>query len=174
LADGLKTAGSGGFANWFGTTAGGQLLGRIFGFSSVSDLQREFVRLRNEQLIKNLPPGAASDSDVRLFLQGFPPDTASFETMASFARGMAKAQRSVARSEEAKADWVSAFNGLGPAKASTIIGGVDVMSGTTFLKFQRDLAKQIGEELQAAARRGAVPPQGPGVFDYNEVFEVTR
>ena len=157
----IQSGQGGTIGEWFATTAAAQALERLFGYTTRGQLQTEFVPLRNEQVVKNLPPGAASDSDVRLFLQGFPSETASFETMASFARGMAKAQRFVSRSEEAKAEWVSSFNGLGPAKAPTTIGGVDVAPGTTFLQFQRDLANQIGQELQAPAPGAQAAPGQP-------------
>lgn len=157
----IQSGQGGTIGEWFATTAAAQALERLFGYTTRGQLQTEFVRLRNEQVVKNLPPGAASDSDIRLFLQGFPSETASFETMASFARGMAKAQRFVSRAEEAKAEWVSSFNGLGPAKAPTNIGGVDVTPGTTFLQFQRDLASQIGQELQAPAPGAQAAPGQP-------------
>lgn len=161
----LRSGQGGTIGEWFATTAAGQALERIFGYSTRGELQREFVRLRNEQVVKNLPPGAASDSDVRLFLQGFPAETSSFEDMASFARGMGKAQRIVSRTEEAKAEWVSAFNGLNPAKAPTNIAGVDVAPGTPFLRFQRDLLAKIGEEFAAPAAPPAARPQPPIAYE---------
>ncbi len=38
-----------------------------------------FLRTRNTDIINSLPPGVASDTDVRIFSQGFPADNASSE-----------------------------------------------------------------------------------------------
>jgi len=60
---------------------------------AVSELKRKYLKIRASQLVKNLPPGAASEKDVQLALSGFPKSTANAGTMASFMRGLSKLQR---------------------------------------------------------------------------------
>ncbi len=43
-----------------------------------------FLRTRNTDIINSLPPGVASDTDVRIFSQGFPADNASSEEILSY------------------------------------------------------------------------------------------
>jgi hypothetical protein len=69
--------------------------------------RQEYVRLRNTQAIKSLPPGPATDRDIELALKGFPPENADAKTVASFLRGMAKMAQYEAVAESAKAEWVN-------------------------------------------------------------------
>tara|TARA_R110000744_G_scaffold6608_3_gene23011 strand:- start:1355 stop:2488 length:1134 start_codon:yes stop_codon:yes gene_type:complete len=57
---------------------------------AVSDIKRRFRAIRASSVIKNLPPGAASESDVKLALSGLPSENASPESVEMFLRGMAK------------------------------------------------------------------------------------
>ena len=57
---------------------------------AVSDTKRRFRAIRASNVIKNLPPGAASEADVELALSGLPSENASPESVEMFLRGMAK------------------------------------------------------------------------------------
>lgn len=55
-------------------------------------LKTEYNALKNEQVIKNLPPGVASDRDIAIAQEGWPPANANAEYLASFLRGVQKMQ----------------------------------------------------------------------------------
>jgi hypothetical protein len=55
-------------------------------------LKQQYIQLRNEQVIKNLPPGVASDRDIAIAQEGWPPPNANAEYIASFLRGVQKMQ----------------------------------------------------------------------------------
>jgi len=74
---------------------------------AVSELKRKYLKIRASQLVKNLPPGAASEKDVQLALSGFPKSTANAETMASFMRGLSKLQRFEADYSNFRAEYLS-------------------------------------------------------------------
>lgn len=57
---------------------------------SVTTLRTRYAGLRASEVVKNLPPGAASDKDIELALSGFLPPNANSQQVASFLRGMAK------------------------------------------------------------------------------------
>lgn len=81
---------------------------RIMGSpDAVSNLKIRYYQLRNSQAVKNLPPGAASDADVQLALQGWPGDDAPISQIISFLRGMAKMERASAEYNYFKANYVS-------------------------------------------------------------------
>ena len=47
-------------------------------------VKRDFIRARNTEIINSLPPGIASDTDIRVFSAGFPSDNANQETVLRF------------------------------------------------------------------------------------------
>lgn len=74
---------------------------------AVSLLRRDWSNLRASQVMKNLPPGAASDADVILAMSGFLPEFANAETVASFLRGLAKMETVKAEYHEFESDYLS-------------------------------------------------------------------
>jgi hypothetical protein len=113
-------------------------------------MRAEYTKLRNTQAVKNLPPGAASDADVKLAMQGFPPETADAQLLAGFLRGMAKLQQVEAAANSAKAEWVNAVGHLGKPKVDIEIDGIKVPSGTTFVDFSRQFLQQRADQRAAA------------------------
>lgn len=85
---------------------------------AVSLLRREWSSLRASEVMKNLPPGAASDADVALAMSGFLPEFANAETVASFLRGLAKMEEIKAQYHEFESEYLSETGsvvGLGQA-----------------------------------------------------------
>lgn len=74
---------------------------------AVSEIRRKYMKIRASQVVKNLPPGAASEKDVALALSGFPEPDANSKHMASFMRGLAKLQGFDDQFNSFKADYVS-------------------------------------------------------------------
>jgi len=60
----------------------------VLNIAGLRDAEEEdktaFLRTRNTDIINSLPPGVASDTDVRIFSQGFPADNASSEEILSY------------------------------------------------------------------------------------------
>lgn len=122
--------------------------------------RQEYVRLRNTQAIKSLPPGPATDRDIELALKGFPAENADAKTVASFLRGMAKMSQYEAVAESAKAEWVNSVGSLGRATRDIDIGGVQVPKGTTYVDFARQFMDQRAQDLAAAQAGRAVSGRG--------------
>lgn len=147
LAERLKKEGGG-----YGVAStAGEWLKRATGQQdALSSLRKEYIRLRNAQAIKDLPPGVATDKDVSLALEGFPDPSADAGTISSFLRGVAKMNQVAAVSENAKAEWVNSVGHLGKARSDINIDGVNVPAGTTFTDFSRSYidkkAQQRGAE----------------------------
>ncbi len=112
------------------------------GQDAVSGLRAEYNQLVNAQAVKNLPPGPASDKDIQLAKQGFPPDSANTDYLASFLRGMAKMQQAVGASADRKANWIASNGSLAPVRRDTEIAGVRVPAGTTFNEFNGNAIKR--------------------------------
>jgi len=98
-------------------------------------LRQDYVRIRNQGLLSDLPPGPASDKDIALMKDGFPNENQSPEYIAGWLESYAKVQKAIAQKEEAKADWISSVGSLRTAGKDIVIGDVTVPAGTSFTEF---------------------------------------
>lgn len=73
----------------------------------VTELRKEFFKIRGSEVVNNLPPGAASDADIATALSGFPSDKASGKQIASFLRGLAKLKAKERELNDFKASYIS-------------------------------------------------------------------
>lgn len=149
LAEKLATSKAGG--GIFATTTS-ILTGLTGDQSEVTRLRTTYKELMTQQAIQNLPPGPASDKDIKLVLGGFPPPNASKETLVSFLNGMAKLQELVANTRQAQADWISGNGNIGRAKRDLIVNGVTVPAGTTFGEFSKSQAAYERREATPSTR----------------------
>lgn len=63
------------------------------GQTEISLLKKEYSEFVGSEILKSLPPGAASDADIRLFASLFPDDTWPREQILSWLRGREKAAK---------------------------------------------------------------------------------
>jgi hypothetical protein len=155
LADRLQQAGGGyGFfssiAEWTAKATGRQ--------DYMSELRQEFTRLRNNAAIQSLPPGPATDKDIAMVLEGFPPSNADSRTMASFLRGMAKLQDINSTIENARVDWLSSNRGsMTKARQPFTVGDLSVAAGDSWVDVSARLAQGLANRYAAGA--GGAPRQ---------------
>lgn len=127
-------------------------------------VRREYLRLRNSAVVSQLPPGAASDRDIQVFMQGFLNETASPEALAAGLRGMEKIARYEAETKAMETEWLSSFNGLRPATRQATISGVRVAPGTTYTDFAKAFVEnRVNRSLRAGnsdAARGLIETYG--------------
>lgn len=81
-----------------------QLLGTQ---DDVTELRRRFNKVRLSEGLKNLPPGPATDRDVKEAFKGVPPENAPASQIASFLRGAAKMARFDSAYNQFKSDYIS-------------------------------------------------------------------
>lgn len=117
----------------------------------VTALRNEYTRLRTTSVLKNLPPGPATDRDIEMASKGFPSETADAATMSSFLRGMAKLQRIDAATSTARAEWAGAVGHLGKPKTDIEIDGIKVPAGTSFTDFSRQFITRMADTKAAQA-----------------------
>lgn len=143
-------------SEWFKRATGNQ--------DGWTQARQEYVRMRNSQAIKMLPPGPATDKDIELAMKGFPPDNADAKTISAFMRGMAKMQQYEAVAESAKAEWVNSVGSLGRATSDIQIGNTQVPKGTSYVDFARQFMDKRASDL--AASQGTQAVQGRGYMKY--------
>ena len=135
---------------------------------AVTALRQEYTRLRSTGVMKLLPPGPATDRDVSLAMEGFPPPTADAKQLASFLRGMSKMQTYDAVLNNAKAQWFGEVQHLGSTKKDITIDGVKVPAGSSFNDFaSKYVAKRAQQATGASlvnslAEKYGAPPAAPG------------
>ncbi len=74
---------------------------------AITDLRKRYNSVVASQAVSNLPPGAASDKDIALALDGFPSKNATGEEISGFLRGVAKMEEENERFNSYKADFIS-------------------------------------------------------------------
>lgn len=72
-----------------------------------TELRKDFAQVRATEVVRNLPPGAASDADIAMALKPFPSDNASGEQVAAFLRGLSKLSAYNEQFNTFKADYIS-------------------------------------------------------------------
>ena len=127
-----------------------------------SRLKQEYARLRSSEVLDALPPGSASDSDVKIALEGVPPIDANPDIIISFLRGTAKLQKYESEVNKAKAGWVNQNGSLGPARLDFMAGGTQVKKGQAFWDFTKDIPMPnvVGGTTAKAATTGAAEKPG--------------
>lgn len=113
---------------------------------AMTQLRQEYTRVRSTQVSKLLPPGPASDTDVKNAMAGFPPPNADSKQLASFLRGLAKLQDVEAAMSNAKTDWLAKNGGqLTRAKDTFIVGDFATRPGETWLDFSKRVAADVSK-----------------------------
>lgn len=131
---------------------------------AITQLRQEYTRIRSQGVLKNLPPGPASDKDIQMAQKGFPEDTADPAQMAQFLRGMAKIQQYDAVNKSAQAEWVNAVGHMGKPKTDIEVEGIKVPAGSTYTDFAQQFFKQKTEQKAAASAVQSV--QGRSYMKY--------
>ena len=106
--------------------------------TALRDLRIRQNALVNNQVLKFLPPGPATDRDVEIVRQGAPTDMDNPEVVARWLDAMSNLERRSAQFNDFKAEWMSANGNPGQSRNGGQILGMDV---------------QKGESLGSAAKR---------------------
>lgn len=77
---------------------------------AVSSLRRAWIATKNKEAIQSLPPGSASDPDIKMAQGGFLSNDANPKEVASFLRGIAKIERYKSEYNNFKAEYISKKN----------------------------------------------------------------
>jgi len=132
---------------------------KVFGEQdTVTTLRERFSGARNSQVMKNLPPGVASDRDIELAMSGYPGDSAPKENIVSFLRGQVKVQALEAAYERFKVEYIDknrSLRGVGDAwkqEAPRVFEGIKAEIGKPLNRSYS--IEQIDAEL---AKRKATP-----------------
>ncbi|PWD58526.1 phage DNA ejection protein [Pectobacterium parmentieri] len=123
--------------------------------TALRDLRIRQNALVNNQVLRFLPPGPATDRDVEIVRMGAPTDMDNPEVVARWLDAMSNLERKSSQFNEFKAEWVSANGNPGQSRNSGNILGMDVQKGESLGQAaKRYMAQNPIEQQQAAAAQG--------------------
>jgi hypothetical protein len=129
---------------------GWELVKRSFGGEDgITALRKEYDGIKMTEVMKFLPPGAASNYEMQLAMKPFPDSTADAKLVADWLRGRAKLANYAAALESAKSEWVNANGSLGGARKEMSVGGVKVPTGANFDSFARQFVHGKADAIQS-------------------------
>lgn len=137
-------------SSWGRAGGAAEFLKEAFGGENeFSSIRKEVIRLTNQQAIKNLPQGSASDADVAMAREAFLNPNANPKTLAAGLRTMAKLQQLDAVSNKFKSEWVNANGSLGKSREDTEIDGIKIPAGSSYIDFSKQFLKAKVDTLAA-------------------------
>jgi hypothetical protein len=104
--------------------------------NEVTRLRTEYTRLKNAEVARIIPK-PASDTDLKVFMEGFLDANANPNQLAAGLRGMSRLARIEGETKAMEAEWLSNFRGLQNAPRGARIMGVEVSQGTSLRDFTR-------------------------------------
>lgn len=145
------------------------VLGALGQQDDVEAAKSDYRALRNDAVIQAMPPGPASDNDIRIFSSGFPDDSWSGEKQAAWLRGRAKVMRYKADLENFKGDYYSKHNGLGMSDGKTFSEHRKAFIDNTLSEKYAPKGKQAPARdrnvVQQEAKARNTPKQAPAQGD---------
>jgi len=120
------------------------------------ETKTQFLRTRNTDIINSLPPGVASDTDVRIFSQGFPSENASTEEITAYLQ--AEERILAAASDMALVADRYLQKQIDSGLDATMVGFEDKKQqyGVIMKKALSDMAAQIAKENAVGADATAI------------------
>lgn len=125
---------------------------------ALTALRKQYVAIKNQAALANLPPGPASDKDIAVVQAAFLPETADSKQIADWLRSFSNVQRAVAQRENARADWISEYGSVGTSKKDGEVQGIQVPAGTSFNDFVKRGLK-VGQPQVPAAQPASAQPR---------------
>ncbi|HEE9987568.1 TPA: phage DNA ejection protein [Citrobacter freundii] len=120
--------------------------------TALRDLRIRQNALVNNQVLRFLPPGPATDRDVEIVRQGAPTDMDNPEVVARWLDAMSNLERRSAQFNDFKAEWMSANGNPGQSRNGGQILGMDIQKGESLGSAVKRYMAQNPIEQQASAK----------------------
>lgn len=136
--------------------------------TALRDLRIRQNALVNNQVLRFLPPGPATDRDVEIVRQGAPTDMDNPEVVARWLDAMSNLERKSAQFNEFKAEWMSANGNPGQSKAGGNVLGLEVNKGESLgsaaKRYMANESPTAAQQPQPAQQPTAQQPQSAGAY----------
>lgn len=131
--------------------------------NDITRLRTEYTRLKNAEVARIIPK-PASDTDLKVFMEGFLDANANPEQLAAGLRSMSRLARIEAETKNMESEWISTFGGLQNAPRGGQIMGIEVRPGTSLRDFTRafvtNRASQMAPRQESEAASGLLNRYG--------------
>lgn len=121
--------------------------------TGLRDLRIRTSQFLNSQALKYLPPGPATNEDVRLAREGVPTNTDDPKLVANWLRAQARNEKRDAAFNDFRAEWISAQGNPGQAKTDANISGLEVKKGESFASAAKRYMKQAESQIAGSTQR---------------------
>lgn len=132
--------------------------------NEITALKKDFIKIKNSEAAKNLPPGSASNQDVQFAKEGLTSENASPEQFKKAVESMARLYQLDAKYQEATAAWLSTNGNLGNSTRDISVLGTDVAKGTGFNQWwKKSGSNLVSEQVKAptpSPTNLTMPPAG--------------
>ncbi|HHR6568587.1 TPA: phage DNA ejection protein [Providencia alcalifaciens] len=140
--------------------------------TAMRDLRIRQNALVNNQVLKFLPPGPATDRDVEIVREGAPTTMDSPEVVARWLDGMARMEQRSAAFNDFKAEWFSANGNPGQARTDREIMGMQVKKGESLnaaaKRYMANYEKELSPSNHSPAKSSTQQSQQSG--DYSNLW----
>jgi uncharacterized protein YukE len=129
--------------------------------NDITALRKDYVKLRNSEAVKNLPPGSASNQDVKFAKEGLMSEKANPEQFRKAVESMARLNSLEATYQDGIASWVSKNGNIGDARREISVLGTTVPKGSGFREWwKKSGSNLVSEQAGASAPSPVVPAIG--------------
>ena len=115
----------------------------IGGQDEISNLRKDFTRIRNKLITANLPQGPATDKDIELIAAGFPESTANQAQIVDFLRAMSRGQEAIARFDEFKSTFLQENGNITRATRNFTFDGQEIKKGERLASAYKRISKNL-------------------------------
>ena len=109
----------------------------------VSNLRKDYTRIRNKLITANLPQGPATDKDIELIAAGFPDASASQAQIVDFLKAMSRGQEAIAKFDEFKSTFLQENGNITRATRDFTFDGQEVKKGERLATAYKRISKNI-------------------------------
>tara|TARA_R100000951_G_scaffold25805_1_gene21902 strand:- start:1203 stop:2405 length:1203 start_codon:yes stop_codon:yes gene_type:complete len=145
----------------------------IGGQDEISNLRKDYTRIRNKLITANLPQGPATDKDIELIAAGFPQASASQAQIVDFLQAMSRGQEAVAKFDEFKSTFLQENGNITRATRDFDFKGQAIKKGERLASAYKRISKKL--EPKAAKNSKIIGDQlADGPSDEFSGFKVVR
>lgn len=124
----------------------------VGGQDEVSNLRKDYTRIRNKLITANLPQGPATDKDIELIAAGFPQATANQAQIVDFLRAMSRGQEAIAKFNEFKSVFLQENGNITRAKRNFDFDGQEIKKGERLATAYKRISKNLNPRAESTAQ----------------------
>ena len=141
----------------------------VGGQDEISNLRKDYTRIRNKLITANLPQGPATDKDIELIAEGFPPATASQAQIVDFLKAMSRGQEAVAKFDEFQSVFLQENGNITRATRNFTFDGQEIKDGERLRPAYKRISGKLTPKATVTAEISNAPaPLNKSISDMSD------